>query len=64
MAPSAEGAGADGDDVRRKFQEALARKQGNAKGGGSAGGHGTSEHGHTATGPAKAQRTFRRKSGG
>lgn len=48
------------DDVRRKFAEALARKQGKHD-----------EHdmgkrenvGHTHTGPAKTQRQFRRKSG-
>lgn len=48
------------DDVRRKFKEALERKQGkrseHAVDGPSAGGQA-----HTA--PAKAQRTFRRKSG-
>lgn len=48
------------DDVRRKFAEALARKQGKHD-----------EHdlgkrengGHAHTGPAKTQRQFRRKSG-
>jgi len=48
------------DDVRRKFKEALERKQGQHE-----------EHhvdgpqggGHTHTGPAKVQRQFRRKSG-
>ena len=51
-----------GDDPKAKFREALARKHGSSgKGGGEAGGGGKvgSEHG-----PAKAQRTFRRKSGG
>jgi hypothetical protein len=48
------------EDVRRKFAEALARKQGKH-----------AEHdmgrpetvGHAHTGPAKTQRQFRRKSG-
>lgn len=48
------------DDVRAKFKEALERKQGkheeHALGGADAAG---SAH----TGPAKVQRTFRRKSG-
>jgi hypothetical protein len=49
------------DEVRRKFAEALARKQGK---------HdqhdmGRPENaGHAHTGPAKQQRQFRRKSGG
>ncbi len=48
------------DDVRRKFKEALERKQGK---------HdehrldGPEAKGHSRTGPAKVQRTFRRKSG-
>ncbi|GAA0624668.1 hypothetical protein GCM10009547_29800 [Sporichthya brevicatena] len=51
-----------GDDPKAKFREALARKHG--------GGGKTSEKAggdskvHSAHGPAKAQRTFRRKSGG
>lgn len=51
-----------GDDPKAKFREALARKSG-GKGqtGGEAGG--ASKVG-SAHGPAKAQRTFRRKSGG
>ncbi|HUR74300.1 MAG TPA: DUF5302 domain-containing protein [Sporichthya sp.] len=51
-----------GDDPKAKFREALARKHGGGgKAGGDVGGGGKvgSEHG-----PAKAQRTFRRKSGG
>lgn len=51
-----------GTDDRAKFREALARKTGGAGKGGAQGGGGSkvgSEHG-----PAKAQRTFRRKSGG
>ncbi|OXM71027.1 MULTISPECIES: DUF5302 domain-containing protein [Amycolatopsis] len=51
------------DDVKRRFREALERKQANAQssgrhdGGGGKGGH---VHGH---GPAASKRTFRRKSG-
>jgi hypothetical protein len=52
------------DDVKRKFREALERK--NA--GGTAGAAHTDNDGgnkaHDAHGPAKSQRTFRRKSGG
>jgi hypothetical protein len=51
------------DDVKRKFREALERK--NA--GGAAGAAHTDNDGgnkaHDAHGPAKSQRTFRRKSG-
>jgi len=50
-----------GTDDRAKFREALARKHGNSGTGG--GGTGGSKVG-SAHGPAKAQRTFRRKSGG
>lgn len=52
------------DDVRRQFQEALTRKSGRGHGtttGGSGGGPAVP---HGGSGPAKAQRTFRRKSGG
>lgn len=51
-----------GDDPKAKFREALARKaRGPGKSAAEAGGSSKvgSEHG-----PAKAQRTFRRKSGG
>lgn len=52
------------DDVKRKYREALERK--NA--GGAAGASHTDNDGgnkaHDAHGPAKSQRTFRRKSGG
>jgi hypothetical protein len=51
-----------GDDPRAKFREALARKAGK-RGGGGQGGGGGSKVGE-AHGPAKASRTFRRKSGG
>lgn len=49
------------DDQKRKFREALERKTGKTSGGGDA--HGDSKI-HGAQGPAKSQRTFRRKSGG
>jgi hypothetical protein len=57
-----EGAGAAEDDVKRKFREALARKQG-AKHAGAAGGTGQSKI-HGAHGRAGGSREFRRKSGG
>lgn len=51
-----------GDDPKAKFREALARKHGNSgKAAGEAGGGSKVGSAH---GPAKAQRTFRRKSGG
>jgi hypothetical protein len=51
-----------GDDPKAKFREALARKHG---GGGKSGAGGDGGSKIAAThGPAKAQRTFRRKSGG
>jgi hypothetical protein len=49
------------DDVKRKFREALERKQANARSGSAhenAGGK--NQHAH---GPAANKRTFRRKSG-
>jgi hypothetical protein len=50
------------DDVRARFREALERKQ--AARHGSAAGPSDSDHGpHSASGPAKTQRQFRRKSG-
>ncbi|HSK26627.1 MAG TPA: DUF5302 domain-containing protein [Jiangellales bacterium] len=50
------------DDVRARFREALERK--NAARHGTAAGPDDAPHGpHSATGPAKAQRQFRRKSG-
>jgi hypothetical protein len=51
-----------GDDPKAKFREALARKHGGGgKGGGGSGGGSKISATH---GPAKSQRTFRRKSGG
>ena len=51
-----------GDDPKAKFREALARKHGNSGTGAGEAGGGSKIH--SAHGPAKAQRTFRRKSGG
>jgi hypothetical protein len=51
-----------GDDPKAKFREALARKHGGG-GKGAEGAEGNSKVSST-HGPAKAQRTFRRKSGG
>jgi Family of unknown function (DUF5302) len=53
-----------GDDLQRKFREALERKRaqqadGNAQRGGPGGGKVTGAHG-----PAQSRRSFRRKSGG
>jgi hypothetical protein len=59
--PGAQDPGAQ-DDVRARFREALERKQ--AARHGSAAGPGDTDHGpHSATGPARTQRQFRRKSG-
>lgn len=52
------------DEIKRKFREALERKQGkhgDKVAGDEAGDAGRVPHAH---GPAKSQRTFRRKSGG
>jgi hypothetical protein len=52
------------DDVRRKFREALDRKRGKRAGvSGSEEGKDPSKI-HGAHGPARTQRSFRRKSGG
>jgi hypothetical protein len=51
------------DDLKRKFREALERKQAHAREGDqheSGNGRGQHVHGH---GPAGGKRTFRRKSG-
>lgn len=51
-------------DLKRKFREALARKQGaQTDAGAGANGAGPSKI-HGAHGPAASQRSFRRKSGG
>ena len=48
-------------DAKRKFREALERKNANA-GGGSAHKDGGRKHGPLSTGPAESRREFRRKS--
>jgi hypothetical protein len=53
----------DEDDVKRKFREALLRKQGARHGGTSGGGPDQSKV-HGAHGRAGGPREFRRKSGG
>ncbi|HYY12430.1 MAG TPA: DUF5302 domain-containing protein [Kineosporiaceae bacterium] len=59
------GATQDGpqDDVKRKFREALERKQGRAAQQGEAGDKGDHSKIHGAHGPESTQRSFRRKSG-
>jgi hypothetical protein len=52
----------DEDEVKRKFREALERKQGAQKGGATTGTGQSKIHG--AHGRAGGQREFRRKSGG
>ena len=51
------------DDVKRKFREALERKQAQQAEQGSAG-EGKGQKIHGTHGPAHTQRTFRRRSGG
>lgn len=50
------------DDMRKRFQDALERKK-NASHATATGAGGAGDKGHGGSGPAKAQRTFRRKSG-
>jgi hypothetical protein len=52
------------DDVKRRFREALERKNAGKGSGASHADNDGSAKAHDAHGPAKAQRTFRRKSGG
>lgn len=60
--PEAAKAAADDDEVKRRYREALDRKKAGQSGGG---GHAEGDSKvHEAHGPAKAQRTFRRKAGG
>jgi hypothetical protein len=54
---------AEATDVKKKFQEALARKSGKHADSGAAGGGADGSKIHGAHGPAATQRTFRRKSG-
>jgi len=59
------GAPAASDDVKRRFKEALDRKQGRHADGTAAGEGGDRAKVHGgAHGPAQQQRQFRRKSGG
>jgi|GEM_PF-2217771 hypothetical protein len=57
------GAPAGSDDLKQKFREALARKQGTRGGGGAAGKGGDPSRIHRASGRAGGGREFRRKSG-
>lgn len=50
------------DDVRERMREALERKKARQHGT-SAGGGGDDAKSHGGSGPARAQRTFRRKAG-
>ena len=54
----------DTDDVKRKFREALERKQSKHAEGATSGDGGDASKVHSAHGPAHQQRQFRRKSGG
>ena len=51
------------DDMKAKFREALARKQGRHTGGGEGHADAAGKASHTA-GPAAHQKEFRRKAGG
>jgi uncharacterized protein DUF5302 len=64
MADNAAEQDSSDDDVKRKFREALERKRGSTadSGGGAAAKDPNKIHGG-AHGPAKSQRSFRRKSG-
>jgi hypothetical protein len=61
--PADEAAAPGEDDVKRKFREALARKQGGRGGGGTAGTGPDQSKIHGAHGRAGGAREFRRKSG-
>ena len=63
MTAPQEGLSAEGaeDDVKRKFREALERK--NAHGGRNVSADGTPSKVHDAHGPARSTQMFRRKSG-
>jgi hypothetical protein len=56
--------GADVDDLKRKFREALERKQGKGQNGAAADEGEDRRKVPEAHGPAHTQRQFRRKSGG
>ncbi|HTX26702.1 MAG TPA: DUF5302 domain-containing protein [Streptosporangiaceae bacterium] len=57
-----EAAGADLDDMKRKFREALDRKRGAQASANAEGAHDTGKV-HGSHGPASVRRSFRRKSG-
>lgn len=52
------------DQLRERYLAALDRKHGRASGQGGSGSGGSGARPSAGSGPAKAQRTFRRKSGG
>jgi Family of unknown function (DUF5302) len=53
----------DDDDLHRRFREALDRKRNRGTAPDSGTGDDSGSKSHGTTGPAKHQRTFRRKSG-
>ena len=53
-----------GDELQRKFREALERKRAHEADGGSARGGKDAGKIHGPHGPARSRRSFRRKSGG
>jgi hypothetical protein len=57
-----EAAGADLDEMKRKFREALERKRGAQTSANAEDAHGTGKV-HGSHGPASVRRSFRRKSG-
>lgn len=63
-APEAAAAAPGEDDVKRKFREALARKQGSRQGSGAGGTGPDHSKVHGTHGRAGGPREFRRKSGG
>jgi hypothetical protein len=57
-----EATGADFEDMKRKFRDALERKRGTQTGANAEDAHGTGKV-HGSHGPASVRRPFRRKSG-
>jgi Family of unknown function (DUF5302) len=55
---------AQDDELHRRFREALDRKRNRSTSGAAGSGEDQGAKSHGTTGPAKQQRTFRRKSGG
>ncbi|MEU7133511.1 DUF5302 domain-containing protein [Streptomyces sp. NPDC046261] len=62
-AQAGESTGLPEDEVKRKFREALARKQGKAADGAASGANRDGSKIHGTHGKAGGQRSFRRKSG-